>query len=87
MTNSRSGAWRVALLATLGVGSVASCGDGDEPGGGAELAKPARAEDELLLAHGILTPRLRAEAKLAAVEELLLPCASALAPRPFVAAA
>jgi hypothetical protein len=53
----------------------------------AELARPARAEDAALLAHGILTPRLRAEAKLAALDELLLPCARALAPRPLVEAA
>ena len=61
--------------------------DATERAARTELAKPARAEDGALLAHGILTPRLRAEAKLAAIEELLLPCASALAPRPFVAVA
>lgn len=52
----------------------------------AALEEPVR-DDRALLAHGMLTPQLRAEARLAAVEELLLPCAQALTSRAFAAAA
>jgi hypothetical protein len=44
----------------------------------AELDEQVR-DSAALLAHGVLTPQLRAEARLAAVDELLLPCAEALA--------
>ena len=58
----------------------------DEAHARAELERPVR-DDTALLAHGVLTPRLRAEARLAAVEELLLPCANALTSGSFAAAA
>jgi hypothetical protein len=41
------------------------------------LARPER-HDPALLAHGVLSPWLRADARLAAVEELLVPCVKAL---------
>jgi hypothetical protein len=52
----------------------------------ADLEKP-ELHGGTLLAHGMLTPRLRAEARLAAVEELLLPCAEALTSLPVARAA